>query len=84
MIEHVCEVCGRTETLDSNEAYLAGWDYPPFMGIWGVLSPRTCPDCSIDQSAWFALMMLKTPNDKLSDKHKETIIRIANEEAPEP
>ena len=29
---HICEVCGKTEILTSEESFNAGWDYPPRMG----------------------------------------------------
>lgn len=31
-LKHICEVCGREEILTPEEAYRAGWDYPPKMG----------------------------------------------------
>lgn len=37
--KHICEVCGRCEILTPEEAFQAGWDYPPRMGFFGVLSP---------------------------------------------
>lgn len=76
---YVCEVCGRTEILTPEEAYMTGWDYPPFMGTYGVVSARTCPDCPIIYTAWAALMMEHKPYMELSDKQKETIKRIRGE-----
>ena len=52
---HWCESCGREELLDSRDAFDAGWDFPPHMGAWAVISPRTCPDCSISATAWWAI-----------------------------
>ena len=46
-LKHICEVCGKEELLAPEEAFLAGWDYPPRMGAFGIVSPRTCPDCSM-------------------------------------
>jgi len=51
----VCEVCGRTDEVTDDKAFKIGWDYPPFMGAWGVLSPRTCPDCRMTDTAWWAI-----------------------------
>lgn len=45
---HICECCGKKEWLTAQEAFEAGWDYPPRMGKFGLLSPRTCGDCSIE------------------------------------
>lgn len=44
-MKYVCEVCGNTEIMTPEEAYQEGWDYPPFMGSYGVVSARTCPRC---------------------------------------
>lgn len=40
LYRHVCEVCGKTEDLTSEQGFEQGWDYPPRMGIFGVVSPR--------------------------------------------
>ncbi len=44
---HYCEVCGRKEFTTAGDAYDSGWDYPPQIGHFGLLSPRTCGNCSI-------------------------------------
>ncbi len=44
---HYCEVCGKKAFITAEEAYLSGWDYPPHMGYFGMLSPRTCGDCAM-------------------------------------
>ena len=76
---YICEVCGKTEILTPEEAYLAGWDYPPFMGTYGVVSARTCPDCPIIHTAWAALMMKHKTYMELTENQKETIRRIRGE-----
>ena len=76
--KHICEVCGRTEILTPQEAYQAGWDYPPCMGSFGIVSARTCPDCSIFDTAWAALV-LHHKGDELTEKQRETIARILAE-----
>ena len=43
LLLHICEVCGRTEVLTPQEAFDKGWDYPPMMGSFGDVSPRTYP-----------------------------------------
>lgn len=52
---HYCEVCGRKEFLTAGDAYDSGWDYPPRMGHFGLLGPRTCGDCGIDGTLWFKI-----------------------------
>ena len=74
---HICEVCGRVETLDSEDAFEQGWDYPPNMGEFGVLSPRTCPNCNITDTVWWKLR--NNLVDKITEKDLETIDRIIKE-----
>lgn len=76
---HICEVCGRTEVLTPQEAYDAGWDYPPFMGSFGIVSPRTCPDCMMMDTTWAAITLKGVKPDELSDRQKQTIMRIIRE-----
>jgi hypothetical protein len=73
--EHICEVCDKTEMLNTRQAQNAGWDYPPFIGVWGVISPRTCGDCPMTETAWWALQT----GAELTEKHKVTIERIQEE-----
>lgn len=49
---HYCEVCGKKEYITAEQAFNNGWDYPPQMGAFGVLSPRTCGDCGIMDTLW--------------------------------
>lgn len=76
---HVCEVCGLTEKLTPSQAFEAGWDYPPNVGVWGILSPRTCGDCTIDSTVWWFLAMDKKNPDELTDAQLATIERIIGE-----
>ena len=76
--KYVCGVCGRVEILTQDEAYQTGWDYPPFMGKFGVVSARTCPDCPITETAWMALMTDKK-YEELTERQKEAIQRILGE-----
>lgn len=76
---HVCESCGKKEILDSEVAFNEGWDYPPRMGAFGVVSPRTCGTCTIDNTLWWALMVDKVSAADLNDKQKATLERIVNE-----
>ena len=50
---HYCEVCGKKEFITAQEAFDSGWDYPPHIGAFGLLSPRTCGNCRmIDTLYW--------------------------------
>jgi hypothetical protein len=75
---HICEVCGKEELLTAEEGYDNGWDYPPKMGAFKVISPRTCGNCSIEGTLWWE-MVHDTPFEELSERHQETAIRITNE-----
>jgi hypothetical protein len=79
--EYLCEVCGKRETLTEDVAYTTGWDYPPFIGLWGVVSPRTCPDCGIEGTAYWHVLREGTEN--IPANHMVTIQRIMAERTPE-
>ena len=55
VFRHICEVCDVDEILTPEAAFKSGWDYPPKMGQFGVISPRTCGHCSINETLWWAL-----------------------------
>ena len=76
---HICEVCGKTEILTPEEAFNEGWDYPPRMGDFGIVGPRTCGDCPINLTVWWALVSEKKSVSELSQKQRETIKRIQGE-----
>ena len=76
---HVCEVCGKEEILTPEEAFERGWDYPPNMGMFGVLSPRTCGDCVITDTIWWKLTQEHIKPEELSDKDKISLKRIMSE-----
>ena len=78
-LKHICEVCGREEVLTPEEAFEKGWDYPPMMGYYGIVSPRTCPDCSIENTVWWKLSSKNTFVSELTSKELEVIQRIQNE-----
>jgi hypothetical protein len=79
MLIHICEVCGKEEVLDSEVAYNQGWDYPTKIGVFGVVSPRTCDSCVITDTLWWEMVVKKTPVEKLSQRHKDTLYRILSE-----
>lgn len=78
-LRHICEVCGRDEILDCEAAHAAGWDYPPRMGVFGVVSARTCPRCPIQQTLWWALSIDKYTLDMLTAPQLGTLARIQAE-----
>ena len=78
-LKHICEVCGRTEILTPREAYDAGWDYPPVMGFYGIVTPRTCPNCRMVDTVWAELVLNKKSVEDLSDSQKEVLVRILTE-----
>lgn len=78
--EYECEVCGTKESLTEEQAYQAGWDYPPFIGVWGILSPRTCPNCTVEQTAyWFLITRSAEDQTPIPENHMKTIKRIMAE-----
>ena len=77
--KYICEVCGKEELLTADEAFEKGWDYPPFIGEFGVVSPRTCPDCPMEETAWAALVLKNKTYCELSERQQKTVQRIMNE-----
>lgn len=78
-LRYICEVCGREEVLTPEEAYTAGWDYPPKMGAFGVVSPRTCPRCPINKTVWWKMTVEHKDPSTLPDEDKVVIERILHE-----
>jgi hypothetical protein len=79
---YVCESCGRVDNISEEEAFKIGWDYPPFMGQWGVVMPRTCPNCLINTTVWWKLAVEKKRYEDLSDKDKAFVESIMLETMP--
>ncbi|SDS55371.1 hypothetical protein SAMN04489834_1692 [Microterricola viridarii] len=79
---HWCESCGREELLESQRAYEAGWDFPPNMGTWGVVSPRTCPNCTIKNTVWWAIAIEKRSIDEMTPRQRKAVGRILDELPP--
>lgn len=82
--EHWCEVCWKTEVMSSEEAFRKGWDFPPRMGQWGVISPRTCPTCPMNSTVWWAVAMDGFDAKQLSSQQREVAARIMAEGDGEP
>lgn len=76
---HICEVCGEETVLTSEESFKNGWDYPPRMGTFGVLSPRTCGKCAIDKTLWWAMTTNNMSLDALNERQLQTLDRILQE-----
>lgn len=76
---HICEVCGKTELLTPEEAFEQGWDYPPRMGKFGVLSPRTCGSCAMVDTLYWKLVTGKLSTQNLDEHQRETLLRIQGE-----
>ena len=76
---HVCESCGITEILTPDEAFEKGWDYPPGMGKFKIISPRTCPNCPINQTVWYEIVCRGKSVSELSAKQREVFMRIMQE-----
>ena len=80
---HYCEVCGRKEYITAQDAFDAGWDYPPHMGQFGLLGPRTCGNCLLkDTLYWRVTMEEKVPiviDGMLTEEERITWRRIQAE-----
>jgi len=77
-LRHICEICGKDEVLLPSEAFDSGWDYPPRMGHFGIISPRTCGDCPMDGTLWWALTSGARAQD-LTEAQRATVERINGE-----
>ena len=80
---HYCEVCGKKEYITAEQAYMSGWDYPPHIGMFGVLSPRTCGDCSDMDTLWARIVAKGQSNSfserDLNNSERKTLRRIKDE-----
>ncbi|WP_353892908.1 hypothetical protein PRVXH_002298 [Proteinivorax hydrogeniformans] len=78
-LRFVCEACGQKMIMTPAEGYKAGWDYPPYMYPFSVISPRTCNKCGIEKTVWWEICMKHKTFEELTDSQKETIERIYRE-----
>ena len=80
---HYCEVCEKKVYLTAQEAFVKGWDYPPNIGSFGMLSQRKCGDCGIDKTLWWKITKTqKIPiviENTLSESEQRTWKRIKGE-----
>lgn len=52
---HYCEVCGKKAFITAREALDSGWDYPPHIGHFGLLGPRTCGSCLLKDTLFWRI-----------------------------
>ena len=76
---HICEICGLDEILTPDEAFEAGWNYPPRMGHFGIISDRLCPKCPSLETIWWLLMMEKRTADVLTERQRAAVDRMLAE-----
>ncbi len=76
---HYCEVCGKKELLTADDAFEQGWDYPPGIYFFRLLTPRKCGDCSITKTLWWKFVTGEKNLSDLTDSEWETLKRIQNE-----
>ena len=57
---HYCEVCGKREYITADEAYNAGWNYPPKIGTFGLLGSRTCGKCPVTATLFWRFHQSKS------------------------
>ena len=79
---HYCECCGKKAFITSKEAFDDGWDYPPKMGMFGWLGPRTCGECDITSTLYWKVQQQLVPivvESTLTEKELKMWQRIKNE-----
>ena len=79
---HYCESCGAKVYCTAQEAFDNGWNYPPRIGMFGVLSPRTCGNCRMIDTLYLKVMKQKIPiviESELTEMELRTWQRIKNE-----
>lgn len=79
---HYCESCGAKIYCTAQEAFDNGWDYPPRIGAFGLLGPRTCGNCTMIDTLYLKVMKQKIPiviESNLTEEELRTWRRIKNE-----
>lgn len=79
---HYCECCGKKAFITSKEAFDNGWDYPPRMGSFGLLGPRTCGECDITSTLYWKVQQQPLPivvESMLTKEELKTWSRIKKE-----
>ena len=76
---HLCEKCGKREILTPEAGFKAGWDMAPYMYPFRTISPRTCGQCSIKDTAWWAIAVEGKGLADLTEKQAKAVRRILAE-----
>lgn len=79
---HYCEVCGAKVFCTAQDAFDAGWDYPPQLGRFGLLGPRTCGECDITNTLYWKVQQQTLPivvESTLTKEELKTWKRIKKE-----
>ena len=79
---HYCEACGEKVFCTAQEAFDAGWDYPPRIGSFGLLGPRTCGNCGLADTLFWKVQQQSIPlviETNLTEDELVTWQRIKNE-----
>lgn len=76
VLRHICETCGLEQELTSQEGFEEGWDYPPRLGPFGVLSPRTCGSCGIETTLYWRIITKQVDPNNLSEQDIALIERV--------
>ena len=48
-------MCRKREFITAQDAFDRGWDYPPRIGHFGLLGPRTCGSCGITDTLYWKI-----------------------------
>ena len=79
---HYCEVCGKKVFCTAQDAFDSGWDYPPQIGNFGLLGPRTCGDCALADTLFWKINQQSLPlviESNLTEDELVTWKRIKSE-----
>ncbi len=79
LYRHICETCGKEEILSSQDGFDQGWDYPPRVGVFGIISPRTCGNCPMTTTLWWRMTTGAVTQETLTPADKILIKRISEE-----
>lgn len=79
---HYCEVCDTKIYCTAQEAFNTGWDYPPQVGSFGLLGPRTCGKCNMTDTLFWKVQQQTFPivlENRLTEQELKTWRRIKKE-----
>lgn len=80
-LRYICENCGKIGLYhNAEEGFNEGWDYPPKMGKYGILGPRTCGKCLINTTLYWAIITGEIQSDDdMTTEQQLTMLRILGE-----